>query len=135
MGGGECFVCGPQSSVGLQLDFVVDRKRRQAECEAVVADRYRGWSGLVHGGIIAAMFDGAMVHACTSIDLVCVTAELNITFKKPVPLNTTINVRAEVKSRRTLLAYTVVYTEAIMEVKGVLAGRARAKMFARSDLT
>lgn len=74
-----------------------------------------------------------MMHACTSIDFACMTAELNIRYKKQVPLNTLIKITATVKDLRKLLAYTVVYTEAIIEVADAIDGRARATMMLQKN--
>jgi uncharacterized protein (TIGR00369 family) len=134
MGNGFCFVCGEKNDSGLKLEFAIDRTRRQASCQTIVTDQYCGWSGFVHGGVLASIIDGAMVHACKSIDLACMTAELNIKYKKPVPLNTKISICATVKDLRMVLTYTVVYTEAIIHIEGKIAARAKAKMFVQKNL-
>jgi len=134
MGNGYCFVCGQKSDVGLKLDFKLDKKNCSATCETVLSDKYRGWSGFVHGGIIASILDGAMVYACKSIDLACMTAELTIRYKKPVPLNKRISIIAQVKKQKKLLSYAVLYAEARMEIDVAIVNRAQAKMFAENDL-
>lgn len=132
MGNGYCFVCGRKNDVGLKIDFKMDKGKQCATCQTVLSGDYRGWTGFVHGGILASLLDGAMVYACKTIDLACMTAELNIKYKKPVPLNTVINIIARVKKTVQRLSYTVVYTEALLEIEGKPACRAEAKMFAES---
>lgn len=134
MGNGCCFVCGPNNDIGLQLNFGIDKIRRTASCETIVTEQYCGWSGFVHGGILASIIDGAMVHACTSMDLACMTAELTIRYKKPVPLNTKINICATVKDLRTVLTYTIATTEASINIEGKIVARAKAKMFVQKNL-
>jgi acyl-coenzyme A thioesterase PaaI-like protein len=134
MGNGYCFVCGTRSAIGLKLDFVLDKHKKQSTCETVIPEQYCGWTGFVHGGIIASVFDGAMVHACKSIDLDCMTAQLTIRYKKPVPLNKKLTVLATVQDRRTVLGYAVVYTQAVIWVDGSIAGKAHATMFVKNGL-
>ena len=133
MGNGYCFVCGQKSDVGLKLDFKLDKNSRSATCETVLSDKYRGWAGFVHGGIIASMLDGAMVYACKSIDLDCMTAELTIRYKKPVPLNKQIKIIAQVKDQIKWMSYAVIYTEAFMEIDGKIANKAKAKMLVEKN--
>ena len=134
MGHGYCFVCGQKSDVGLKLEFKLDRESRSASCETVLSEKYRGWSGYAHGGILASILDGAMVYACKSADLDCMTAELNIKYKMPVPLNKPIKIIAQVTDQKKWLSYVVVYTEALMEVDGKIATSAEAKMFVDKNI-
>lgn len=129
MGNGHCFVCGAKSAVGLKLDFNLDGSNQSATCEAVLSGDYCGWAGFVHGGIIASMLDGAMVYACKSIGLDCMTAELTIRYKKPVPVNKQIKICAHVQNRRTRANCAVIYTEAVMEINDTIVNIAKAKMF------
>ena len=126
---GHCFVCGANNDIGLKLKFEIDAGRQQAECSTVIAEKYQGWDGIVHGGILASIIDGSMVYACKSIGLSCMTAELNIRYKKAVPLNKRIHITATVKNRAKLMSCHVIYTEAVIKMDGEIAVRAKAKMF------
>jgi len=126
---GLCFVCGSKNNTGLKLKFEVDSEKQQAACSTAVTEDYQGWEGIVHGGIIASIIDGSMVYACKSIGLSCVTAELNIRYKKAVPLNKPIHIIATVKNRTRWMSYHVIYTEAVVKMDGKIAVRAKAKMF------
>ena len=130
MGNGYCFVCGQRSDIGLRLDFTLDKNAQTATCKTVLSDQYQGWAGYVHGGIIASMIDGAMVHACKAIGLKCVTAELSIKYRNPVPVDTEIEIVGEVKNKIPLLAYT----EAFIRVNGMIVVEAQAKMLVMKDL-
>lgn len=131
---GFCFVCGSHNTVGLKLNFELDRKNHQASCTTVTPEEYQGWDGIVHGGIIASMLDGSMVFACKSMDLVCFTAELTVRYKKPIPINKQVEIIAKVKDQIKWLSYTVIYTEAIMKMDGRIAVKAKAKMFVKRDI-
>ena len=97
---GFCFVCGSHNTVGLRLDFKLDRENQQASCITVTSEEYQGWDGVVHGGVVASMLDGSMVYACKSMDLDCFTAELTVRYKKPVPINKQVEIIAQVKDKR-----------------------------------
>ena len=129
MKNGHCFVCGAYNDIGLKLNFEIDAGRQQAECSTVITEDYKGWAGIVHGGIIASIIDGSMVYACKSSGLSCMTAELNIRYKKAVPLNKRIHITATVKNRAKLMSCHVIYTEAVLKMDGEIAVRAKAKMF------
>lgn len=131
---GFCFVCGANNNVGLKLNFKIDRENHQASCSTVISDEYQGWDGIVHGGIIASMIDGSMLYACKSMDLACVTAELTIKYKKPVPLNKQVEIIAKVKDQIKWMSYTVIYTEATMKVNGSVVAKAKAKMFVKQEI-
>ena len=126
---GHCFVCGAHNDTGLKLNFKVDSEKQQAECLTAITKDYQGWDGIVHGGILASIIDGSMVYACKSIGLSCMTAELNIRYKKAVPLNKRIHIMAKVKNRAKLMSCHVIYTEAVLKMDGEIAVRAKAKMF------
>lgn len=124
-------MCGFNNKVGLNLNFELDRENHQASCSTIISDKYQGWDGIVHGGIIASMLDGSMVYACRSMDLACITAELTVRYKKPVPVNTPVKIIAKVKDQIQWMSYTVIYTEAIMKIDGGIAAKAKAKMFVK----
>lgn len=126
---GNCFVCGAHNHVGLRLDFEIDREKQQAVCATRITEDYQGWSGIVHGGIIASILDGSMVYACKSIGLSCRTAELNVRYKKEIPLNTPVCIRATVRNHVKWLSWHVVHTDAVIEMDGKVAARAKGKMF------
>lgn len=126
---GNCFVCGASNDVGLRLHFEMDREKQQAECSTVITADYQGWSGIAHGGIIASILDGSMVYACKSIGLLCRTAELNVRYKKEIPLNVPVHIQATVRDHVKWLSYHVVHTDAVIKINGKVAARAKGKMF------
>ncbi len=134
MNSGNCFVCGQKNDAGLKLVFTTDPNSRSAECTAVLTDRYCGWAGLVHGGVMAAILDDAMGHACKSMGLNCLTAELTIRYKKPVPANSEIRIKARVTDQQVFMSYNVLYTEAVVELDKAVVIRAEAKMFVGTNL-
>lgn len=85
-----CFACGRQNPDGLQLPIVADDKSARLE-KYVIPDKYQGWAGIVHGGIVATLLDELMVWAVKPKGYTTVTAEMSVRFRKPVLVNTEIS--------------------------------------------
>ena len=89
----RCIVCSPDIADGLRLQLVLDDQGAAVgdfACDA----RYGGYPGMMHGGIIAALLDGAMTNCLFLHGITAVTAQLVVHFRHPVLLNTTAQVRA-----------------------------------------
>jgi acyl-coenzyme A thioesterase PaaI-like protein len=88
-----CFICAPSHPGGLRLLFVpqVDGSVA-AEFDCDIA--YEGYSGVVHGGIVASLLDGAMTNCLFSMGHVAVTADLHVRFRHPLGTGQKATVRA-----------------------------------------
>jgi len=85
-GSKSCFVCGRENPAGLQLDFFTPSPG-QARTEITLPKKYEGYPGIVHGGIIAAILDETGGRAyMDSQHPFMVTAQLNVRYRKPVPI-------------------------------------------------
>lgn len=62
--------------------------------EIIPTDKVQGYQGVMQGGVISTLHDTAMTHCLFSRDIHAMTAQLNVRFIKPIPLNTLIQVRA-----------------------------------------
>lgn len=97
----RCFGCGAENEDGLRLAF-------QRFDDGVVETRHRpdphhcGIETVVHGGIQATILDEVMgVAAQLSLpddasNLACVTAEMNLQYRRPVPMDDDVVARARV---------------------------------------
>lgn len=79
----HCFACGDKRTGGLHLAF------RVLSDGGVAADwlcpaEFQGFDGLLHGGLIATLMDGAMVHALFARGVVARTAGLRVRYRQPV---------------------------------------------------
>jgi acyl-coenzyme A thioesterase PaaI-like protein len=91
-----CFVCGVSNPVGLRLAFY------EGEPGKVVADwtpseRYQGYPGVVHGGIVASALDeaaGRTVMSATAPRFM-VTVSLSVKYRLPVPVGETLRLSGE----------------------------------------
>jgi len=96
---GNCFACGPENPIGMHLHF--DRAPDEGvRAVATLGAQFQGWRGIAHGGIVMALIDEAMAHAAGFAGHRGVTANVNVRFRKPVPLESEIEVRGRVTWRR-----------------------------------
>ncbi|HVO12906.1 MAG TPA: PaaI family thioesterase [Vicinamibacteria bacterium] len=87
-----CVVCDPGNARGLAVEYRATAEGVEAlfECHP----EFRGYSGTVHGGVIAALLDGAMTHCLFARGLVAVTAELSVKYHRPVVTGERATIRA-----------------------------------------
>jgi uncharacterized protein (TIGR00369 family) len=89
-----CFACGRLNPAGMHLDFDVSRHR--AETRYVGQQRHQGYDGTLHGGVVAALLDETMGWAIFHQGIWGVTAKLDVTYRRPVPVGEELRVTAEV---------------------------------------
>jgi uncharacterized protein (TIGR00369 family) len=81
----NCFVCGKDNTRGLRVRFFIDGEGVKASFtpdETLV-----GYEDTVHGGIISALLDEAIIWAVyAATKRFGVTAEINVRFRKPLPV-------------------------------------------------
>ena len=93
----NCFACGTLNVHGLQLRLHAGNDLCWAEL--TLPDRFEGWEGIAHGGIVCTILDEVMAWALVGDDDWGVTARISVDFKRPVPLG--IPLRAEGWTTRT----------------------------------
>ena len=101
-----CFVCGLENPNGLHLHFY-QPAAGEVEAEIRIPAAFQGWTGVVHGGIIAAMLDEAAGRAFLDgeqLDRFLFTAKLNIRYRKPVPVDQPLILRGRVKEEKGRVA-------------------------------
>ena len=98
---GSCFACGVRNPQGLQLEFELDAQEGTAVCESIVADRFNGWPGICHGGIVATLLDEAMIYASRNTGKLAATASISVKYRKPVPTGVPIRVVGTLVSVRS----------------------------------
>ena len=87
----RCFACGTLNTSGMGLVLHVEPDR--CWTELVLEDRFEGWEGIAHGGILCTILDEVMAWSLVGQDNWGVTARMSVEFKKPVPIGAPI--RAE----------------------------------------
>lgn len=122
----RCFVCGTENPDGLRLAFRTGAAG-EASAELAVPDRYAGWSGVVHGGIVCTLLDEAMAKAAMAAGHTIVTAELTVRYLSPVPTGTRCRVVGKVLEARRRLVLT---EGSVSDADGRVFATATAKMIA-----
>ena len=98
----RCFACGSLNEHGIHLDLHVDGDR--CWTQVALPERFQGWDGIAHGGIICTVLDEVMAWSLAASDNWGLTARMSVDFKRPVPIG--VPIRGEgwiVASRRRIL--------------------------------
>jgi acyl-coenzyme A thioesterase PaaI-like protein len=92
-----CFVCSGSNPMGLALRYA-------AEPDGSVSASFlgncalEGYPGWLHGGVIAALLDGAMTNCLFARGVQGMTAELRVRYREAVAAAETLTVRARLES-------------------------------------
>ena len=97
--GNPCFGCGADNPQGMKLTFEQDHDARKITGHFRLGPEYQGSNRVMHGGIIAVLLDEAMGKLNRFQDVRAVTAELNVEYLRPVPIDENIVVEAHEVSR------------------------------------
>ena len=93
-----CFACGPRNPRGLHLEIHNDGQSTYAEFSA--DESWQGFGGVVHGGLVATVLDEVMAWELYGFDQFAVTAKLEITYRKPVPVGRPLRASAQLVEDR-----------------------------------
>jgi acyl-coenzyme A thioesterase PaaI-like protein len=135
----HCFVCGVDNPFGLQLRFTITTPG-EVTVEYTVPERYQGYPGVVHGGIVAAMLDEVASRTQMGIDppRFMYTARLDLRYRKNVPIGQPLHIvgRAGRSKARTATASAVIYSPdgAVLAEAEALLVDVPAEMLRDADL-
>jgi acyl-coenzyme A thioesterase PaaI-like protein len=90
-----CFGCGADHPTGLHI-MVTAGHGVTTNAEFTVTEHHQGAPGLAHGGVLAAAFDEALGSLNWLLRTPAVTARLETDFVRPVPVDSTLHIHAEV---------------------------------------
>lgn len=101
----HCFVCGVENAHGIGLRFY-SVGPGEVEADYVVPDRFQGYPGLAHGGVVASMLDEilgrtAMIENPTRF---MYTAKMEIRYRSPVPLGEPLKLTGKLERTRGRIA-------------------------------
>ncbi len=114
-----CFVCSRSNPRGLHVRFAPDEDGVRGE---FACDRsFEGYPGVIHGGIVTALLDEAMLHCLLARNLPAVTVDLAVQFRHPVETEVLATVRARIADGAAPLYHLV----AELRQAGQLKARAR----------
>jgi uncharacterized protein (TIGR00369 family) len=80
----QCFVCGDKNPFGLNVEFY--KKNGRVVGEYLAQDRFQGYKNILHGGILSALLDEVMIKSILAQDILTLTCEIKVRFKKPVKI-------------------------------------------------
>ena len=99
----RCLICGLENDFGLFTRFY-ETEEGEVVALATGRDEHQGYPGRMHGGIITALLDETIGRSIMLSDPNAwgVTADINVRFKKPVPLEEEIKIigRIDKEGRR-----------------------------------
>lgn len=94
----NCFGCGPDNHHGLKMTF--ESNGEQLRSSVTVPDHLRGWSNIVHGGVLSTISDEIMAWAAIHlIKRFILTKSITTTFLKPVFIGATLETYGYIKER------------------------------------
>jgi uncharacterized protein (TIGR00369 family) len=119
----NCFACGTLNRHGLQLDLHAGGDRCWAEL--TLSERFEGWEGIAHGGIVCTILDEVMAWALVDHDVWGVTARMSVEFRRPVMIGRPIRGEGRVVEVRRRL----------VKAEGVILDATDGTVLARSEAT
>ena len=93
--GNSCFGCGADNPLGLKLTFQGDPETGKAWTELKPPMFLAGGINMMHGGFIALLLDEVSSKVLSVLQKRGVTRNIEVSFEKPVSLNSQIRLEAE----------------------------------------
>jgi uncharacterized protein (TIGR00369 family) len=127
----HCFVCGKKNPTGLKVEFRENLQNNEIEAEVVFPSHLQGWQDTVHGGLLATVLDEIMIKAAVAAGIKCVTAEINVKYKKPAFTGTTYQVHGKMLEARGRI---VTAASRLCDATGQIYAQATGKLFKISEM-
>lgn len=122
-----CIVCGRDNPVGLRIRF--QRTPTGVEARVRPQDHFQGFTGLLHGGVVCGLLDDAMWWAIyAQREIITMTADISVRYKKPVPVGTELQVEAGLDGARGSRLFLT--SARLRDASGELLAEARGKFLA-----
>lgn len=89
-----CFVCGLKNKFGIHAHFYITEKQELIAL-FTPSEEHQSYPGRLHGGVASAILDETIGRAILNkyeTEVWGVTIDLNVKFKKPIPLNEELKV-------------------------------------------
>ncbi len=95
-----CFGCGRANAIGLHLDGF-EASGTAIRATFTPRDEYRGFDGILHGGIVASALDEVLGWTAILVEgVMAVTAKLELRYRNPAPAIGTYTLEGRVSERR-----------------------------------
>jgi len=98
-----CFICGLKNSSGLKASFY-ETENGELIATFIPTEEHQSYPGRLHGGIASAILDETMGRAIlvgNATEIWGLTIELNVIYKKPIPLGVELKVLARISEENS----------------------------------
>jgi len=92
--------------------------------------KFEGYSGMVHGGIIATLLDSAMTHCLLKKGISALTGRLSIRYSCPIRVGTVVKLEGRIRKR----VHKVFFLEARAFVDGGKTAYAEGRYMLRGEV-
>ncbi len=92
----KCIFDELRSIIGKDLQVHFDNKGLLA-ADFFCHERYQGFDGIMHGGVLSALLDATMAQCLMGHGIAAYTTRMNIKYHKPVKLRQNVAIRCEIK--------------------------------------
>ncbi len=90
-----CFVCGRDNPIGFHLHFFQDNEKC-VRADYTPKEEHQGFPGVMHGGLVTALLDEVLGRTAIANEVWCMTAKLDVRFRKPVPIGERLKLKGEI---------------------------------------
>ncbi len=102
----HCFGCGSENHYGLRMTF--ETSGQQIRTRLTVPPQFRGWSRLVHGGVLSTILDETMSWAAIIlIKKFILTKQMTVQFLRPVYVGSSLcsvgSIKEETGDRKAIV--------------------------------
>jgi uncharacterized protein (TIGR00369 family) len=124
----NCFACGVNNGMGLGLKFY-KHEDGTAFGNFFADPKFEGYSGIVHGGIIATLLDSAMTHCLLMEGIPALTGRLSIKYSTPIRTGTVVKLEARIIDQ--LHEMFILEGKALVDGKRVASAEAKYRSMRR----
>lgn len=101
----RCFACGPRNASGLHLHY--SQSEETIVTEFTLDERFQGFPGVAHGGILATVLDETLSRIATAEGRWMMTARLEVRYRNVAPIGRMLRCTAHtINSRSRMLTAT-----------------------------
>ncbi len=116
-----CLVCGQDNPIALKLVSFVEVESGVVSARFTPDERYIGFTGVIHGGVLATLLDEVMVWCATwSGKRFCLAAELGVRYRSPgrVEMNMTIESTIQIARSRLITTTGTIIADGVLIAEG-----------------
>ncbi len=119
-----CFVCGDKNKIGLKVAFFYEDGK--AKAQYTPTPEFEGYKDILHGGILSALLDEAMIYSIIAQGIITVTVQIEVKFKKPAKIGETLFLEGQVTEDKG----KIIHTEGKIFTKdGTIIAQSKGKFF------